>query len=236
MDSVVLPADEAAKQQFCVEMMKGLDTRRKNYRFCDVILEVGSGDDRSRLIVLCAASPFSYNALNSDMKEKKEGMIRLEETNKAVMEEVLEYLYTGHVDINENNAHELLAKAYYFLIPSLKVLSSKFIMQALSLSNCIVAYYLALKYRCDELLKGAKDYIHADFVAVAETEEFLSLSSKKVQEWISSDEIIIKGEEVIFEVVVKWIEINGCRKIFHVFITCFNMFVWFTCRSIICPK
>ena len=216
MDSAVLPAVEAAKQQFCVEMMKGLDTRRKNDQFCDVILEVGSGDDQARLkahkIVLCAASPFFDNALNSDMKEKKEGVIRLQETSKAVMEKVLEYLYTGHVDINESNAHELLAKADYFLIPSLKVLSSKFIMQALSLSNCIVAYYLALKYRCGELLKRAKDYIHANFVAVAETEEFLSLSSKEVQEWISSYEIIIKGEEVIFEVVVKWIETNGCRK------------------------
>jgi len=37
------------------------------------------------------------------MKEKKEGVIRLEETSKAVMEEVLEYLYTGQVDINESN-------------------------------------------------------------------------------------------------------------------------------------
>ena len=216
MDSVALPAVETSKQQFCVEMMKGLDTRRKNDQFCDVILEVGSGDDQARLkahrVVLCAASPFFDSALNSDMKEKKEGVIRLEETSKAVMEEVLEYLYTGHVVINENNAHELLVKADYFLIPSLKVLSSKFIMQTLSLSNCIVAYYLALKYRCEVLLKCAKNFIHANFVAVAESEEFLNLSSKEVQEWISSDEIIIKGEEVVFEVVVKWMDMNGCRK------------------------
>ena len=216
MDSLVLSAVEAAKQQFCVEMMKGLDTRRKNEQFCDVILEVGSGDDQARLnahrIVLCVASPFFDNALNSDMKEKKEGVIRLEETSKAVMEEVLDYMYTGHVDINENNAHELLVKADYFLIPSLKVLASKFIMQTLSLSNCIVAYYLALKYRCEELLKGAKDFIHANFVSVAETEEFLNMSSKEVQEWISSDEISIRGEEEVFEVVVKWIEANSCRN------------------------
>ena len=216
MDSVALPAVEASKQQFCVEMMKGLDTLQKNDQFCDVILEVGSDDDQARLkahrLVLCAASPFFDNALNSDMKEKREGVIRLEETSKAVMEKVLEYLYTGHVGINESNAHELLAKADYFLIPSLKVLSSKFLMQTLSLSNCIVAYYLALKYRCEELLKGAKNFVHANFIAVAETEEFLNLSSEEVQEWISSDEVIIKGEEVVFEVVVKWMDMNGCRK------------------------
>ena len=76
MDSVVVPAVERTKQQFCVEMMKGLDTRRKNDQFCDVILEVGSGDNQARLkahkIVLCVASPFFDNALNSDMKEKRD--------------------------------------------------------------------------------------------------------------------------------------------------------------------
>ena len=216
MDSVLSPAEEAAKQQFCVEMMKGLDTQRQREQFCDVILEVGSGEDQARLkahrIVLCAGSPFFDNALNSDMKEKQEGVIRLEETSKAVMEEVLEYLYTGHVDINENNAYELLSQADYFLIASLKVLSSKFILRTLSLSNCIAVYYLALKYRCEDLQKGAKDFIIANFLPVTETEDFLNLSSQQVEEWISSDEIIISGEEEIFEVIVKWVERNGCRK------------------------
>ena len=89
------------------EMMKRLDIQRRKEQFCDVVLEVGSGDEQARLkaqrVVLCAASPFFFNALNSDMKEKKEGVIRLEETSKVVMEEVLEYMYTGHVDINQNS-------------------------------------------------------------------------------------------------------------------------------------
>ena len=91
-------------EHFCVEIMKRLDIQRRNEQFCDVILEVGFGDDQARLkahrIVLCVASPFFYNALNSDMKEKKEGVIRLEETSKAAMEDVLEYLYTGGIFIS----------------------------------------------------------------------------------------------------------------------------------------
>ncbi|KAL9972263.1 hypothetical protein ACROYT_G018542 [Oculina patagonica] len=216
MESILSPSAETAKQKFCVEMMKGLDTQRQNEQFCDVILEVGSGDDQARLkahrIVLCAGSPFFDNALNSDMKEKKEGLIRLEETSKAVMEEVLEYLYTGHVDIKEHNAYELLAQSDYFLIPSLKLSSSKFILQTLSLSNCIGVYYLAVKYRCEDLQKGAKDFILANFLPVSETEDFLNLSSQQVEEWISRDEIIINGEEEVFEVIVKWVEKNGSRK------------------------
>ena len=217
MDLLSEPITESDKQQFCVEMMKRLDIQRRKEQFCDVILEVGSGDDQARLkahkIVLCAASPFFNNALNSDMKEKKEGVIRLEETSKAVMEEVLEYLYTGHVDTNERSANfDLIVSADYFILPSLKVLCGKILLKSLALCNCVSIYYFALKYRCEELQKAAKDFILANFVVVAETEEFLNLSSKQVEEWISSDEIIVEGEEEVFEVVVRWMERNEGQK------------------------
>ena len=213
MDYSLEPIIETDERNYCVEMMKRLHIQRKSEQFCDVILEVGSGDDYARLkthrVVLCAASPFFYNALNSDMKEKKEGVIRLEETSKAVMEELLEYLYTGHIDINENNANfDFIAAADYFVMPSLKALCGKIILKTLALDNCVSIYYFALKYRCEELQKGAKDFILANFVAVAKTEDFLNLSSKQVEEWISSDEIIVEGEEDVFQVVVRWMERN----------------------------
>jgi len=218
MDYILEPITETDERNFCVEMMKRLDIQRRNEQFCDVILEVGSGDDQARLkahrVVLCAASPFFNNALNSDMKEKKEGMIRLEETSKAVMEEVLEYLYTGHVDISENTSanFDLIAAADYFVIPSLKTLCGKGIFKTLALCNCVSIYYFASKYRCEELQKGANDFILANFVAVAETEDFLNLTSKEVEKWISSDKIIVEGEEEVFEVVVKWMERNESQK------------------------
>ncbi|XP_078372070.1 kelch-like protein 21 [Oculina patagonica] len=210
------PITETDKKQFCVDMMKRLDIQRRNEQFCDVILDVGSGDDQARLkahrIVLCAASPFFFNVLNSDMKEKKEGVIRLEETSKAVMEEVLEYLYTGHVDINEHNAFDLLHMADFLIVPSLKELSSKFISQALSPSDCIKTYYFAERYQCPELQKSARDFAFANFIDVTQSDDFLDLSVTQVEEWISSDDIIVKEEEEIFQVIVKWMERDENRK------------------------
>ena len=214
---------EANKEQFCVEMMKRLDIQRRNEQFCDVILEVGSGDDQARLkahrIVLCAASPFFYNALNSDMKEKKEGVIRLEETSKAVMEEVLEYLYTGHVDINENNAFDLLQIADFLIAPSLKEISSKFISQTLSSSNCIKTFYFAERCDCPELVQSARDFVFANFMDVTQSDDFLNLSVTEVENWTLGDDIVVKGEEEVFQVIVKWVEKCETRK--HSFLKLF---------------
>ncbi|KAL9972410.1 hypothetical protein ACROYT_G018708, partial [Oculina patagonica] len=216
LDLLSQPITEAEEQQFCVEMMKRLDIQRRNEQFCDVILEVGSGDDQARLkahrIVLCAASPFFYNALNSEMKEKKEGVIKLEETSKAEMEEVLEYLYTGHVDINEHNAFDLLQIADFLIIPSLKKLSSKFISQTLSSSNCIKAYYFAERYQCPELQNNARDFTFENFLEVTQSDDFLKLSVTQVEEWISSDDMTVNAEEEVFQVIVKWMERDESRK------------------------
>ena len=76
------------------------------------------------------------------MKEKDEGVIQLKEINKAVMEEELEFLYTGHV--GKQNSYDLMVVADYFLLSSLKVLCVNAIIQSLSVRNCIVAYYLAV--------------------------------------------------------------------------------------------
>ena len=210
MDLLSEPITESDKQQFCVEMMKRLDIQRRKEQFCDVILEVGSGDDQARLkahkIVLCAASPFFNNALNSDMKEKKEGVIRLEETSKAVMEEVLEYLYTGHVDINEQNVFDLLKMADYLIISSLKKLSRDFILRSLSPSSSFMAYYYAARYLDPELEERVQDFTFENFLDAAESDDFLNLSLKQVEEWVSSDHIAVEEEEQVFQVIVNWME------------------------------
>ena len=223
-DSSWEPIKETDKQRFCMEMMNRLDIQRKKGQFCDVVLEVCNGEDQARFnahrVVLCAGSPFFYSALNNDMKESKEGLIRLEDMSKVAIEELLDYLYTGHVDVTQHNAFDLLKIADFLVIPSLKEVSSKFIIHSLSSSNCFMAYYLAVNYRCFELQEKARDFIYANFTRVVEHEDFLNLTINEVEEWISSDEIRVRGEEDVFQAIVKWAEQKGSgerEKFFELF-------------------
>ena len=217
MNSLLEPIASDDMQQFCVEMMKRLDIQRKNESFCDVILDVGSGDGKARLKahgnVLCAASPFFYSALTNDMKEKKDGVIRLEETNKTTMEKVLEFVYTGRVEVTQYDAFDLLETAEFFIIPSLKCAAGKFISQnLLTPSNCITLYYSAQRYQCPELQQKARNCIFENFVSVTGCEEFQNLSMEQVEEWISSDEIRVNEEEDVFKVITGWMEENKRKE------------------------
>ena len=113
---------------FCVELMKRLNIQRKQDHLCDVTLVTNDNSDfKAHRNVLSAASPFFCKLLESDMKENREGIIRFEEISGSIMEDVLEFIYTGTVEITQTNAEELIVAGNYLIIPSLKTASGRFL-------------------------------------------------------------------------------------------------------------
>ena len=183
MESLSQPlTDDPAK--YCEEMMKRLDTLRRNERFCDVTVVVQGKEFATHKVVLSATSPFFFSLLESKMKESEDAIIRLnlEETTASVMEDVLEYIYTGNVAVTADRAHNMIATADYLLIPSLKTLSGRFLQQMLTTENCIHTYFFAEKYHCEELMEKSREFINYNFTAVMATDSFLTLYSKQVTE------------------------------------------------------
>lgn len=181
---------------------------------CDVTLVVKDGEEfKAHRQVLSEACPFFEKLLTSDMKESKEGVVRLETITKHQMADILEFIYTGHVNISsQENAENLIAAADFLLLPNVKSIASKFLEQNISISTCLSSFFVAEKYLCDELIKSTRKFICSNFVTVAETEHFLDLPSREVENWISSDEIVVSVEEDVFEIILKWINHNKSER------------------------
>ena len=201
------PMSAIEQTSFCVELMKRLNIQRKQDYLCDVTLVTNDNSDfKAHRNVLSAASPFFCKLLESDMKENREGIIRFEEISGSIMEDVLEFIYTGTVEITQTNAEELIVTGNYLIIPSLKTASGRFLETEMSNCNCISTFYLAEKYDCVELIHNSRKFIHENFASVGEMDEFLSLEAKEVAVWISSDEIAVKAEADVFKIMLKWVE------------------------------
>ena len=198
----------------CEELVIRLDILRRNESFCDVKVVVKDEEFVAHKAVLAAASPFFLSLLLSDMRESKEHLIRigLEEATASVMEDVLQYVYTGNVWVTEENAHNLMATADYLLLPGLKTAAGRYLTENLVIGNCISYYYFADKYQCEEMKEEARDMINSHFSAVMETDDFLSLDIKQVTEWVSSDDITINTEEEVFKGIVKWVSHNKSER------------------------
>ena len=195
----IQPISAAEQASFCVELMKRLNIQRKQDYLCDITLV--TNDDRefkAHRNVLSAATPFFCKLLESDMKENREGIVRFDEISGTVMEDVLEFIYTGTVEVTQDNAKELIAAGNYLMIPSLKTVSGRFLEAEMSNSNCISTFYFAEKYDCDELMNNSRRFVLENFSFVAALDEFLNLEAKEVEKWLSSDDISVKTEADVF--------------------------------------
>ena len=183
--------------------------REQDY-LCDITLVAKDGKEfKAHRNVLSAATPFFAKLLQSDMKEKKEGVAWFEEISAPILEDVLEFVYRGSVEINdEQNAKDLIIAADYLLLECLKAFSGRFLEQRLTNSNCISTFYFAEKYKCAELVSNSREFVHDNFASVAELDEFLNLEAKEVESWLSSDEICVAAEEDVFKIIQKWVEQN----------------------------
>ena len=202
----IQPISAAEQGPFCVELMKRLNIQRKQDYLCDITLvSKDNSKFKAHRNVLSAASPYFDKLLQSNMKENREGIVRFEEISGSVLEDVLEFIYIGTVEVTQENAEELIAAGNYLIIPGLKTASGRFLEQEMSSINCISTFYLAEKYECDELITNSRLFIHKNIVAVAKLDEFLQLEAKEIERWILSDEITVNEEADVFKIILDWV-------------------------------
>ena len=187
------------------DIFRPQETRDNPY---DVILVVEDGTEfKAHRKVLSEASAFFEKLLSSGMMESTEGVARLEMLTEPGLGAVLEFIYTGGVQmLDEDIALNLIEMADYLFIPQLKTFAERYSAQKLNLSNCILTYHFAERYQCEKLISDARELIHANFINVAKAEEFRNLSSEEVIKWISSDEIVVGAEEDVFKIILSWID------------------------------
>ena len=209
------PITQADQAPFCVEMLRRVNMQREQDYLCDITVVAKEGNEfRAHRNVLSAASQFFVRLLQTEMKEREERIIRFEEMSASILGKVLEFIYTGTVEVDDvQNAQDLIMAADYLLLVGLKTAAGRVIEREMTNSNCISTFYFAKKYRCEELEGKSRKFIRDNFIDVAKSDEFLNLESQEVEDWISDDEICIEDEDDVLTIIQKWIgDEDGDRK------------------------
>ena len=175
---------------------------------CIITLVVNDGELKAHRKVLSEASSFFEKLLNSDMKESNEGVVRMEMFTESVMRKTLGFIYTGNVQIlNEDDARDVVVIADFLFLLTLKTLAAQALQQKLNASNSISIFRFAYKYRCEELVSKAKKFLPANFTELfaANREDVLEMSSEELIMLISCDELPVKIEKDVFDIILAWI-------------------------------
>ncbi|EDO42035.1 predicted protein [Nematostella vectensis] len=192
---------------FCVNAMQSMDDFRKERFLCDVTLNVNEVLFHAHRNILAASSPYFRALFTSEMRENQGNEIKLNNVDVEIMEDILAYLYSGSVVVEESKAIPLTVAADYMLLPKLKQLGIDFLSHNLTSANCLSILAIAEKFNFQTLKDNAQRYTLEQFGTVSQAEEFERLNVEQLLAIISCDDLVAKEQEV-FEAVVRWVDFS----------------------------
>uniref|UniRef100_A0A2K6F818 Gigaxonin n=1 Tax=Propithecus coquereli TaxID=379532 RepID=A0A2K6F818_PROCO len=193
--------------QHAARLLRALSSFREESRFCDAHLVLDGEEIPVQKNILAAASPYIRTKLNYN-PPKDDGStykIELEGISVMVMREILDYIFSGQIRLNEDTIQDVVQAADLLLLTDLKTLCCEFLEGCIAAENCIGIRDFALHYCLHHVHYLATEYLETHFRDVSSTEEFLELSPQKLKEVISLEKLNVGNERYVFEAVIRWI-------------------------------
>lgn len=173
-----------------------------------------SSDDTSKIeqsischkIILASFSPYFQAMFSSDLLESKTNIVKLDSTDYQTLKDIIDYAYTGTIDLNINNVQNIFTLASLLQVKDLIDACCDYIESQLDASNVIEIYTFSNMHMCEYLSNRSKEFLNRNFVDISDTIEFIEIEDAHlINEILASDEIDTPTEEFLVEKLMKWI-------------------------------
>lgn len=203
------PADQSTlvlhDPNYSNDILRRINTLRSERVFTDASICVGQEDLPCHRNVLAASSPYFKAMFTSDLREGLEPVVALDEVSPWIMKRIIDYVYTGRLEITTDNAQELLAAGSLFHYPAIVDACCKFLKSQLFPSNCLGIEEFATMHSCKRLQEDSHKFALENFSSLVEYEEFLELSVDRLKVYLSSDWIDVRMEETVYDAIMRWL-------------------------------
>lgn len=140
--------------------------------------------------------------------EKTQDRVTMQEVDPVALQLLVEYAYTGHIEISDENVQCLLPAASLLQIDVIREACCSFLLRQLHPSNCLGIHLFAHTHSCEQLQLSSHQYALEHFQEVSATEEFLSLSFEEISSLVSNNQLNVADEETVYSAVMRWLKHN----------------------------
>ncbi|XP_008987816.2 kelch-like protein 4 [Callithrix jacchus] len=177
----------------------------KEKQLCDVLLIAGHLRIPAHRLVLSAVSDYFAAMFTNDVLEAKQEEVRMEGVDPNALNSLVQYAYTGVLQLKEDTIESLLAAACLLQLTQVIDVCSNFLIKQLHPSNCLGIRSFGDAQGCTELLNVAHKYTMEHFIEVIKNQEFLLLPANEISKLLCSDDINVPDEETIFHALMQWV-------------------------------
>uniref|UniRef100_A0A8D0FWE2 Kelch like family member 1 n=1 Tax=Strix occidentalis caurina TaxID=311401 RepID=A0A8D0FWE2_STROC len=194
------------------QTFRKMESYLKQQQLCDVILIAGNRKIPAHRLVLSSVSDYFAAMFTSDVCEAKQEEIKMEGIDPNALWDLVQFAYTGCLELKEDTIENLLAAACLLQLPQVVEVCCHFLMKLLHPSNCLGIRAFADAQGCTELMKVAHNYTMENIMEVIRNQEFLLLPAEELHKLLASDDVNVPDEETIFHALMMWVKYDMQRR------------------------
>lgn len=156
-------------------VLAGMGSLHDDPLFADVTIKCGNVEFKAHKAVLASQSPVFKKMLESDMKERKSGIIEISDIDCAVISSMRRYLYTGNAPNMDTLVKDLLNVANKYELSQLFAMCENKLKSEMKVANVIELLLLADLHNSSYLKTACLNYIYHNSAAVYQTSQWKQL-------------------------------------------------------------
>ena len=187
---------------------------RQQGEFIDVHLKASKEVFSAHRIVLAASSDYFHTMFAHGMKESNQEVIELkdESISAAALKIVLDSIYGGDLQVNDENIFEVLVAADHLQVTSVvqqccEYLQTQFVQLRFDVQTYCQICTIANRHGLTDLQEAAQSKMASMYKEVCESEEFLShIDTDQFSNLLSRDDLSAPSETFVFKSVMQWVK------------------------------
>ncbi len=196
-------------------VLKKVHSLRSHKKLCDVVLRVAGEEIHSHRAVLAATSAYFLAMFTHQLRESEQQEVEIKDMDPQVLRSLVDFAYTGEIDITVENVQEVLAAASLLQIATVQDNCCEFLKKQLDASNCLGIKNFAEANGCSQLSDVIDSFARRHFQEVARGSEFLNNTWENVASLIASSDLNVESEEEVYGAVMQWVRQDPVERSQH---------------------
>lgn len=196
---------DEATLRYSKSVLQKVHLLRSHKKLCDVTLSAEGREINAHRAILSASSAYFLAMFTHELLESGQDVVEIKGMSGDVLSNLIDFAYTGVLTVTVENVQDTLAAASLLQMKQAQEVCCEFLKDHLDVSNCLGVKNFAEVNGCTQLSEVVDSFARRHFLEVTNTNEFLHSSAEGIASLISSNDLNVPREEVVYTAVMSWV-------------------------------
>ena len=209
MDLTICVKKSTKRERTSNNLWQYAEKNWKDGYFNDVTIKVESEEIDASRMVLASCSFYFDRIFKTEMKEKAQSVIELEGISEKAVQTLIEFSYTGVIEISNRNVLDILTTADYLQMNEPKRFCFEFLQSVITSDSCFAILTVATFHQHNQLKEDVLHFMKENF---GDVKFNLNVTKTELITCVSKMKDNRAKESCIFDAIMFWIKFSESAR------------------------